>query len=305
MSVIFTQAFLPTQHVFLSLKRKQVFIQMAVTPVGPFCPFRSASSIHIEPRMEYLQTATPEFAMEMSRIQLDMQMGKVPDKEKMKQVAQSMDKAIDEWENLLTRLRLSSDFQTLEYAKLTQAHLEKHGQSTNVLASMMRWQSSCMKAFANGEIIPPPPSNVDMESLQRVQDSMTMSSESRVPSIYAMTAAEKITSTPFTGDEPAFQSDTVKLEYERLCRDHSKLIEMGSSYGSFDRSGKLMYLDEIEKIQERWDVFYARFSLLGQLSKTFIKQCDNFLASMGMNENDFKLLLKRAHDIMRQDANHL
>jgi hypothetical protein len=255
--------------------------------------------------MQHIQTATPEFAVEMARLQLDMQMGKIPDKDKMKQVAQGIDAAVDEWESLLTRLRLSPDFQTLEYSKLTQAHLEKHGQSPTTITSMMRWQSSCMKAFANGDTIPPPPSTLDMESMQRAQESMSSSSsDSRVPSIDAMTAAEKITSVPFTGSEPAFQSDTVKLEYERLCRDHSKLIQMGAAYGSFDRSGKLVYLDEIEKIQERWDVFFARFSLLGQLSKTFVKQCDGFLSSMGMNEKDFRQLLKRAHDIMRQDADY-
>jgi hypothetical protein len=137
-----------------------------------------------------------------------------------------------------------------------------------------------MKAYTNGNRVPPlPPSNIDMDSLKRMQESSMSSKESRAPSIPSMTAAEKITSTTFMGNEtlePAFQSDTVKLEYERLCRDDSKLIEMGASFGSFDRSGKIMYLDEIEKIQERRDVFFARFSLLGQLSKNFVKQCDNF-----------------------------
>jgi hypothetical protein len=250
--------------------------------------------------MEYIQTSTPEFATEMARLQLDMQMGKVPDKEKMRQVAQGIDAAVDEWESLVTRMRLSTDFQTLEYAKLTQAHLEKYGQSPMVIASMMRWQSACMKAFANGQAIPAPPPNVDLASLQRAQESMT--SDTRVPSIHSMAAAEKITSTPFTGEEQAFKSDLVKAEYECLCRDHSKLIHMGAAYASFDRLGKLAYLDEIENIQERWDVFFARFSLMGSLNKTFIKQCDQFLNTMGMNESDFKILLKRAHDIMRQDA---
>ena len=114
-------------------------LRMAVTPVGPFCPFRSTAAIDIEPRMEQIQTATPEFALEMSRLQLDMQMGNTPDRDRMRHLAQGIDVAVDDWENLLTRLRLSQDFQTLEYAKLTQAHLEKHGQTPAAIASMMRW----------------------------------------------------------------------------------------------------------------------------------------------------------------------
>eukprot|EP00957_Ditylum_brightwellii_P151788 11558527-Ditylum_brightwellii.AAC.1 len=46
------------------------------------------------------------------------------------------------------------------------------------------------------------------------------------PSISAMAAAEKITTTPFTGKEPAFKSPTVQSEYEKLCRDHNALIQM-------------------------------------------------------------------------------
>ena len=82
-------------------------LRMAVTPVGPFCPFRSTAAIDIEPRMEQIQTATPEFALEMSRLQLDMQMGNTPDRDRMRHLAQGIDVAVDDWENLLTRLRLS------------------------------------------------------------------------------------------------------------------------------------------------------------------------------------------------------
>ena len=62
-------------------------LKMALTPVGPFCPFRSSAAIEIEPRMESLHSSTPEFATEMSRLQLDMQMGQIPDPERLKKVA--------------------------------------------------------------------------------------------------------------------------------------------------------------------------------------------------------------------------
>ena len=66
--------------------------------------------------------------------------------------------------------------------------------------------------------------------------------------------------------------------------------------------GKIAFLDELEKIEERWEVFFARFKLLGQLNQEFVKQCDAFLESMNMTEDEFKKLLKKTHDIMRKDA---
>lgn len=251
--------------------------------------------------MEGIHTATPEFATEMARLQLDMQSGAAPDPEKLLKVADGIEGAVEEWEDLLTRLKLSNDFQTREYAKLTQAHLAKHGQTPEEIATMMRWQSGCMRAMAENRPPPMPPADVDiMKMMQDAQDNS--SSGSTPPSIAAMTAADKITSTPFKGTEPAFESATVKEEYGKLCRDHDSLIQMGASYATFDPMGKIAFLDEIEKIEDRWDVFFARFSLLGQLDESFINECSTYLESMGLNEQNFKDLLKETHDIMRGDA---
>lgn len=156
---------------------------------------------------------------------------------------------------MLTRLRLSNDFQTREYAKLTQAHLQRHGQSVQEIASMMRWQAECMKSMADNRPPPFPPAGIDvmkiMEEARRDE-----ASGKRPPSMTQMAAAEKITSTPFTGDEAAFKSETVRSEYEALCRDHTNLIALGSTYASFDPMGKIAYLDQIDAIEERWDGKY-------------------------------------------------
>jgi len=277
------------------------FALNALTPVGPFCPFRSSAAIQVEPKMESLNSKTPEFATEMARLQLDMQIGKMPDPQRLKTVANGIDAAVDDWENLLARLNLSNDFQTKEYYKLTQAHLATHGQTSSEIATMMRWQSRCMLAMAENRPPPFPPAEVDVMKLMN-DAKKSQESGKQPPSLNAMTAAEKITTAPFTGDEPAFQSDTVREEYEALCRDHSSLVDFGGSYATFDRMGKLAYLDELEKIEERWDVFFARFSLLGQLNQVFVKQCNAFLEGMGLNEGDFRDLLKKTHQIMREDA---
>jgi hypothetical protein len=254
--------------------------------------------------MEKLSTETQkDFATEMTRLQLDMTIGKMPDPTRLRTVASGIKAAVDDWENLLARLNLSNDFQTREYAKLTQAHLKKHGQSSEEIAVMMRWQAQCMLAMADNKPPPYPPADVDiMKLMNESKANEGAGAGGQPPSLAAMTAAEKITSTPFNGDEAAFESETVREEYEALCRDHSSLIDFGASYATFDPMGKLAYLDEVEKIEERWEIFFARFSLLGQLNQDFVRQCDAFLMSMGLTEDDFRDLLKRTHAIMREDA---
>ena len=274
-------------------------LRMALTPVGPFCPFRSSTAVEMEPKMEAMNAAGPEFATEMARVQLEMQTGQMPDPHRLLTVADGLENAVDQWERLLARLRLSQDFQTREYAKLTQAHLDTHGLTVESVAAMMRWQAGCMKAMAQNTPPPMPPPDMDLAKLMAQEQ---QNGNKKNPSITAMSAAEKITLSPFSPDAKAFESPTVKEEYEALCRDHMALIEFGGKYDTFDPLGKLRYLDEIEKIQDRWDVFFARFRLLGALDSGYVQQCNDFLESMGLNEEDYRKLLQKCHEIMRQEA---
>ena len=272
-------------------------LNVALTPVGPFCPFRSEAAVDLDPKMEQLSSAQPEFSTEMARIQLDLQMGKAPDPERLKRVADDIDQAVDQWERLIVRLRLSPDFQTKEFAKLTQTHLETHGVTVESIASMMRWQAGCLRAMANYLPPPMPPPDLDLQSMmEQAQDE----SKGPPPSITAMQAAQSITAAPFSPN--SFTSATIKEEYENLVRDHSNLIKYGAKYDEFDPLGKIAYLNEIDRIEERWDVFFARFKLMGAINNDYKKQCDQFLASMNMTEKDYRSLLKKCHDLMRNDA---
>lgn len=250
--------------------------------------------------MERLNSVGPEFAVEMTRLQADMQVGVTPDPDRLRSVANQLTSAVDEWETLIARLRLSSDFQTREYAKLTQAHLTAHDQTVEQVAAMMRWQADCMRAMADQQAPPMPPPEVDLAKMMEQAQSTDPSKQP--PSMAAMAAAEKITSTPFTGKEAAFSSPTVDEEYKALCRDHMQLIEFGAKYADFDPAGKLIYLDQIEAIEERWDVFFTRFKLMGALNPEYQKQCKSFLASMSLDETQYRELLKTAHELMRQEA---
>jgi hypothetical protein len=94
-----------------------------------------------------------------------------PNPDKLKKVATGMESAVDQWETLLARLRLSKDFQTREYAKLTQAHLQTHGASVESIRDMMRWQARCLRALAENTPPPMPPPTLDLQALiQQAQD---------------------------------------------------------------------------------------------------------------------------------------
>ena len=102
-----------------------------ITPIGPFCPFRSEACRldgNVDSGMGSLTQKSSSFMGEMARIQLDVQMGNTPDPERVRGVAADLEAALSDWEVLMSRLRLSSDFQSREYFKMTEAHLKKAGQ---------------------------------------------------------------------------------------------------------------------------------------------------------------------------------
>jgi Domain of unknown function (DUF1825) len=294
-----------------------VRLDMALTPVGPFCPFRSKAAIAMQSRMEHVSGATPEMAAEMSRLQLDFATGNMPDKGRLLRVADDLEREAETWQQLVARLRLSGDFQTREYSRLTLSHLHRYNTTVESVAGMVQWQASCLRAMATNTPPPFPPPSVDLTSImqfmqQQEQASSSSSSPqpgapppvppSSGPSLSAMVSAAQIQVTPFDANGKAFESPTVRDEHDRLCRDHAQLIELGSTYETFDPLGKLAFLDEIEKIQDRWDVFFARFQLMGVLNRQYVEQCDQFLASMSMDEAQFRDLLKWSHDLMRKEA---
>ena len=240
----------------------------------------------------------PKFAAEMARIELTLSSGGEPDRDQMRALADDLYKAGDAWKTVLTRMQLAGDFQSREYFKITQAMCERSGETLESTSVMMRWQADNMKAFANGLTPIPPPPGLNLDKLMQQQQDPTHTNP-----LAKMQSAQRIDSTPFTGDEPAFESEVVQSEYKALCQAHAATIKLGEAYGTFDPLGKLAYIDALEAIEERWDVFYSRFALMGALNPTFKQQVDAFLSSMGgIDAPTFRLLLREAHQIMRQDA---
>ena len=270
-----------------------------VTPIGPFCPFRSSTCAldgAVDRSMGDLSAKAPQFAAEMARMQLDIQTGKLPEPSRVGSLAADMEGAFGQWRSLLTRLQIADDFQSREFFKMTQAHLEAQGQSIDQIGALMKWQIDSMRAFGAGTMPPMPPAGVDFAELER------QAQQGGGGGLGGMVSPTTMSAPPFTGTEPAFESRIVQEEYAALVRDHEKIIQMGERYGTFDPLGKLAFLDALEAIEERWDVFFSRFSLMGDLSPEFKQQSEAFLRQMGLSGSGFRELLRAAHTLMRADA---
>lgn len=65
-----------------------------------------------------------------------------------------------------------------------------------------------------------------------------------------------------------FDSDIVQQEARHLFEDYQALMELGNSYGKFDREGKKLYIERMEAMMERYQIFMKRF----ELSEDFMAQ---------------------------------
>ncbi|MEQ8964056.1 DUF1825 family protein [Coleofasciculus sp. C1-SOL-03] len=65
-----------------------------------------------------------------------------------------------------------------------------------------------------------------------------------------------------------FDSDIVQQEAKQLFEDYQSLVQLGGSYGKFDREGKKIFIDQMEAMMERYRIFMKRF----ELSEDFMAQ---------------------------------
>lgn len=65
-----------------------------------------------------------------------------------------------------------------------------------------------------------------------------------------------------------FESEVVQQEAKQLFEDYQSLMQLGSEYGKFDREGKIIFIDRMEELMERYRIFMKRF----ELSEDFMAQ---------------------------------
>jgi hypothetical protein len=65
-----------------------------------------------------------------------------------------------------------------------------------------------------------------------------------------------------------FESEIVQQEAKQLFEDYQALIQLGNNYGKFDREGKILFIQQMEAMMERYRIFMKRF----ELSEDFMAQ---------------------------------
>lgn len=65
-----------------------------------------------------------------------------------------------------------------------------------------------------------------------------------------------------------FDSEIVQQEAKDLFQEYQSLMQLGSEYGKFDREGKKIFIDKMETLMERYQIFMKRF----ELSEDFMAQ---------------------------------
>jgi hypothetical protein len=80
-----------------------------------------------------------------------------------------------------------------------------------------------------------------------------------------------------------FDSEIVQQEARNLFEDYQALMELGGSYGKFDRDGKIIFIGKMEEMMERYRIFMKRFELSDDfMAKMTVEQLQTHLGQFGM-----------------------
>ena len=80
-----------------------------------------------------------------------------------------------------------------------------------------------------------------------------------------------------------FDSEIVQQEAKQLFEDYQALIQLGNSYGKFDREGKKLFIEQMESIMDRYRIFMKRFELSEDFTAQMtIQQLNTQLGQFGI-----------------------
>lgn len=80
-----------------------------------------------------------------------------------------------------------------------------------------------------------------------------------------------------------FESEVVQQEAKQLFEDYQSLTKLGGDYGKFDREGKLLFIDQMEALMDRYKIFMKRFELSDDfMAKMTVEQLKTQLGQFGM-----------------------
>jgi hypothetical protein len=238
------------------------------TPIGPWA-LQESSAMRASGRAFGRTAKVPVFDQlsdayhaELGRVsataQQQIQAGQAPDYSPLRALVGKLEEVLEELKHSRNLIDQTQDFQTLETWLLVQCCGErKHGES-------MRWQIEWMKAVTDGLPIPSKPAH------------------DGGPSGPSSTSSAGVKASPFVSGRAALASSAlVRRDCASVIQQHKTLILMGSRFGTFEPRGQLEFIDALEAVEERWQVLFARFKLMGELNPEYLRQTQACLESMG------------------------
>ncbi|MGB7413580.1 MAG: DUF1825 family protein [Thermosynechococcaceae cyanobacterium] len=80
-----------------------------------------------------------------------------------------------------------------------------------------------------------------------------------------------------------FDSDIVQQEAKSLFEDYQSLMQLGGDYGKFDRDGKVIFIQKMEEMMDRYRIFMKRFELSDDfMAQMTVEQLNTQLGQFGM-----------------------
>jgi Domain of unknown function (DUF1825) len=80
-----------------------------------------------------------------------------------------------------------------------------------------------------------------------------------------------------------FDSEIVQQEGKQIFEDYQSLMQLGSSYGKFDREGKKLFIEQMEAMMDRYRIFMKRFELSEDfMAQMTVEQMRTQLSQFGM-----------------------
>lgn len=101
-----------------------------------------------------------------------------------------------------------------------------------------------------------------------------------------------------------FDSEVVQQEAKQLFEDYQSLMQLGSEYGKFDREGKKLYIERMEKLMERYRIFMKRFELSEDfMAQMTVQQLKTQLNQFGVTPQQMFEQMNVTLERMKQDIN--
>jgi Domain of unknown function (DUF1825) len=97
-----------------------------------------------------------------------------------------------------------------------------------------------------------------------------------------------------------FESEIVQTESKKLFDDYQSLVKMGEQYGKFDREGKLLYIEQMEAVMDRYRIFLKRVELSDDFTAQLsMEQLNGQLGNFGITQQQMFEQMQKTLDRMK------